>query len=83
MKKTSVYLDDEHLLRLKQAAEAEGRSQSEILRDAIRLYADRTDQPPRTFAMARCIPSGGIARKLGYASIADVPEEVLLEGFGE
>ncbi len=83
MKKTSVYLDDEHLLRLRRAAEAEGRSQSEILRDAIRLYTDRDNQPPRTFAMDGCLTPGGIARKLGYAAIAVVPEEVLLEGFGE
>jgi predicted transcriptional regulator len=81
MKKTSVYLDDEHLLRLKRAAEAEGRSQSEILREAILLYTSQANQPPRKFAMAGIAP--GIARKLGYRSIADIPEDELLEGFGE
>ena len=81
MKKTSVYLDDAHVAILKRAADAEGRSQAEILRDAISLYASRGSQPPRKFSMAGIAP--GIARRLGYRSIADIPEEELLEGFGE
>lgn len=81
MKKTSVYLDDEHAARLRRAAEAEGRSQAEILRDAILLYTSRANQPPRTFAMAGIAP--GLARRLGYRSLADIPEEALIEGFGE
>ena len=76
MKKTSVYLDDEHAARLRRAAEAEGRSQAEILRDAIMLYMSRGNQPPRRFAMA-----GIVAVDLGR-SVADIPEEELLEGFG-
>jgi len=82
MKKTSVYLDDEHATRLKRAAEAEGRSQAEILRDAIMQYTSPASKPPRKFAMDGAV-SKGIARQLGYRSIADIPEEVLLEGFGE
>lgn len=81
MKKTSVYLDDEHVALLKWAAEAKGRSQAEILRDAIMQYTSRNAQPPRKFAMAGIAP--GVARRLGYRSIADIPEEVLLEGFGQ
>ena len=77
MKKTSVYLDEEHLLRLKRAAEVEGRSQSEILRDAILLYTSRANQTPRTFVMA-----GAFRHGLGR-SVAEIPDEELLEGFGE
>ena len=75
MKKTSVYLDDEHVEQLRRVAEAEGRSQSEVLRDAILLDASE-NRPPRTFAMdgVACGPGG---------SIADIPEEELLKGFGE
>ena len=75
MKKTSVYLDDEHVERLRRVAEAEGRSQAEVLRDAILMYTSEK-RPPRTFAMdgVACGPGG---------SIADIPEEELLKGFGE
>jgi hypothetical protein len=76
MKKTSVYLREEELLQLKQAAEAEGRSQSEVLREAIRLYTSRRNGPPRTFALARSFRGDG-------RSMADIPEEELFEGFGE
>jgi predicted transcriptional regulator len=80
MKKTSVYLDDEHVERLRRVAEAEGRSQAEVLRDAILMYADKVSAnakgPPRTFRMA------GVAEGPG-GSIADIPEEELLKGFGE
>ncbi len=75
MKKTSVYLNDEQAERLRQAAEAEGRPQAEIIRDAIVQYTSRPVLP-RTFAMS------GIAEGPG-GSIADIPEEELLRGFGE
>ena len=75
MKKTSVYLSDEHVERLRRLAAEEGRSQAEILRDAILTYASKAARP-RRFAMdgVACGPGG---------SIADIPEEELLEGFGE
>lgn len=80
-----MYLDEHHVQRLKRAAEAEGRAQSEILRDAILLYtSNRNNQPPRKFAMEGIAP--GLARRLGYRSIADIPQDEwdkLLEGFGE
>lgn len=75
MKKTSVYLDVEHAARLKRAAEAEGRSQAEILRDAILMYTSASSQP-RSFAMDGVVSVPGL-------SIADLSEEELLEGFGE
>jgi predicted transcriptional regulator len=75
MKKTSIYLDDEHVARLKRLAEAEGRAQADIVRDAITMY-ESTTRRPRKFAMdgVACGPGG---------SIADIPDEELMKGFGE
>ena len=75
MKKTSVYLDDEHAERLRRVAEAEGRPQAEVLRDAILKY-DSPALRPRSFKM------DGIASGPG-GSIADLSEDELLQGFGE
>lgn len=75
MKKTSVYLDEEHAAELRRLAEAEGRPQAEILRDAILVYAAQA-RPKRTFKMAGAVKGPG-------GSIADIPEEELLKGFGE
>lgn len=75
MKKTSVYLEETHVRQLRRLAEVEGRSQAEVLRDAIVLYARRLDHL-RDFACS------GVAEGPG-GSIADIPEEDLLRGFGE
>jgi hypothetical protein len=75
VKKTSVYLTDAEVDRLAWLAAREGRSQAEVIRRAIAGY-----QPE---------PSGDRRFKLAGAGegpggrIADIPEEVLLEGFGE
>jgi hypothetical protein len=75
MQKTSVYLDREQAEHLARVAREEGRSQAAVLRDAIAMYRPRPTQD-RNFALS------GIGRG-GGTSIADVPEEELLEGFGE
>jgi predicted transcriptional regulator len=75
MRKTSVYLDDEQTKRLARLAREEGRSQAEILREAVATYQPRPSQD-RNFVLA------GSGRGDG-TSIADVPDEELLEGFGE
>ena len=75
MKKTSVYLEELQVARLQRIAEAEGRSQADVVRDAIMQYESQV-RMPRFFAM------DGIAQGPG-GSIADIPEEELLEGFGE
>lgn len=75
MRKTSVYLDERLALRLAALAQAEGRSQSEILREAVETYEPRGGQD-RNFALA------GAGRGDG-SSIADVADEDLLKGFGE
>jgi predicted DNA-binding protein len=73
LKKTSVYLPEPLLRRLKRLARSERTSEAEVLRRAIAAYA-----PERTsggFALARVADGPG-------TSIADVPEEELLQGFG-
>lgn len=75
MHKTSVYLTTEEIARLATIARREGISQAEVIRRAIHLYEPER-KGDRDFALV------GIAEGPG-GSIADVPEEGLLEGFGE
>ncbi|HEV3033479.1 MAG TPA: CopG family transcriptional regulator [Solirubrobacteraceae bacterium] len=75
MRKTSVYLDDEQAERLARLARQEGRPQAEILREAVATYQPKPSQD-RDFALAGSGHGDG-------SSIADVPEEEQLEGFGE
>ncbi len=75
MKKTSVYLSEDDLARLRRLAETEGKSQATVLREALAAY-DAQAPWPREFAV---IDSGeGDGR-----SVADIPEEELMRGFGE
>jgi predicted transcriptional regulator len=75
MKKTSLYLDEADVQRLRRLAEMEGLSQAAILREAMVAYeAVRTHE--RRFALAASWEGDG-------TSIADVPEADLLRGFGE
>jgi hypothetical protein len=75
MRKTSVYLDDEQALRLARVAREEGRSQADVLREAVATYQPKPSQD-RNFALAGSGYGDG-------SSIADVPQEDLLKGFGE
>jgi len=77
MRKTSVYLSQHESTRLAELARSEGRSQAEIIREAISAYipAGRRD--------------GDFALAAGFARIDDdprpiseIPEDELLEGFG-
>jgi hypothetical protein len=72
--KTSVYLSTEEIARLAILAAREGTSQAEVIRRAIRLYQPegRGDRNFLLFGSAQG-PGG---------SVADLDEEVLLEGFG-
>jgi len=75
MKKTSVYLTESEAETLRNLAEREGRSQANILREALVAY-DEQHLPDRDFAF---IGSGeGDGR-----SVVDIPEEELMAGFGE
>ena len=75
VRKTSVYLTEEESRRLAAIARAQGVSQARVIREAIRAYevGGRRDREFQMLAVAQ--GEGG--------SIADVPEEELLVGFGE
>lgn len=77
MRKTSVYLTERESQRLAELARSEGRSQAEIIREAISAYipAGNSDQ---NFALAAGFP------RIDHdpRSISDIPEDELLDGFG-
>jgi len=78
MKKTSVYLSDYEDALLSRIAEEEGTSRAHVLREAIAAYdAGRTDGEgkPKFALIGSFAGSGG--------SIADIPEDELMRGFGE
>ncbi len=78
MRKTSVYLDDAQALRLARLARQEGRSQAEVLREAVATYQPKPSAD-RDFALA-----AGFERIDGDSRpISQIPEDELLEGFGE
>jgi predicted DNA-binding protein len=78
MRKTSVYLDDLLAERLARLARQQGRSQAEIVREAIATY----QAPPvrdRDFALA-----AGFARvDDDPRPISEISEDELFDGFGE
>jgi predicted DNA-binding protein len=78
VRKTSVYLEEEQALRLARLAREEGRSQAEILREAVAAYQ------PRGFGDRSFALGAGFKRIDGDPrSISEIPEEELLKGFGE
>jgi predicted transcriptional regulator len=77
VRKTSVYLDDELAGRLARLARELGRSQAEVLRDAIATYEPRSSVD-RTFALA----SGFERIDDDQRAISEIPEPELLDGFG-
>jgi predicted transcriptional regulator len=78
MRVTSLYLDDELSTRLARLAHQEGRSEMEIVREAITTYQPKPASD-RKFSLA-----AGFARIDSDApSIGRCSQEELLEGFGE
>ncbi len=75
MKKTSVYLTESEAETLRNLAEREGRSQAAVLREALSIYDERS-VPDRDFEMEGIFDGDG-------TSIADVPDDELMKGFGE
>ena len=72
--KTTVYLDGADYRRLRAIAEAEGRSAAELIREAVREYADRR--------AARKRPASIGAFRSGQPDLASRANE-FLAGFGE
>lgn len=76
MRKTSVYLTERESRRLAELARAEGRSQAEIIRQAITAYVPHAES------------DGELALAAGFARIdsdprpiSEIPEDELLAGF--
>lgn len=72
MHKTTIYLDEPTHQRIRQLAEATGRTQAAIIREALAAYARRPRRQPR------CVGLGASGR----GDLSERAEE-LLGGFGE
>ncbi len=73
MKKTTVYLPDELKAALERAAAAQGRSEAELVREAVRELTQRLEPPrPRLPLFSS-----------GDPTLAERVDEELGEGFGE
>ena len=72
-----MYLDDERADRLARLARQEGRSQADVLREAIDAYEPKHSRD-RDFALA-----AGFSRvDVDPRPISQIPKRELLEGFG-
>jgi predicted DNA-binding protein len=77
VRKTSVYLTERESRRLAELARSEGRSQAEIIREAITAYIP-AGRDEGQFALA-----AGFARiDADPRPISEIPEDELLDGFG-
>lgn len=73
MHKTTVYLDDRVFRKLRSLAEATGRPQAVLIREALARYAaSPAKRPPRSIGLGRS----------GTRDLSDRAED-LLKGFGE
>ncbi len=73
MKKTTVYLSDELKAALERAAEAQGRSEAELIREAVRELTRKQEAPrPRLPLFSS-----------GDPTLAERVEEELARGFGK
>jgi predicted DNA-binding protein len=77
VRKTSVYLSERESRRLVELARAEGRSQAEIIREAIAAYV-----PPARDDDNFALASGFRRLDRDPRPISEIPEDELLDGFG-
>ena len=77
MRKTSVYLTERESERLAELARSEGRSQAEIIRDAITAYV-----PARAEEGQFALAAGFDRIDDDPRPISEIPEDELLDGFG-
>jgi predicted transcriptional regulator len=72
MHKTTIYLDDRIYMKIRRLAEATGRTQAMIIREALAAYAGGARRTPSSIGA-------------GSSRSGDVSEraEDLLDGFGE
>lgn len=74
-RKTSVYFTEEDSDTLRGLSERLQVSQAKVLQEALATY-DAEQMPDRNFAFAATFDGDGTA-------IADVPDDELMQGFGE
>jgi predicted DNA-binding protein len=77
VRKTSVYLTERESRRLAELAQSEGRSQAEIIREAITAYVP-AGKSKGDFALA----AGFDRIDNDPRPISEIPEDELLDGFG-
>ena len=75
MKQYTVTLDDEQVERLKRMAATEMKTEDQLIADLIKRYAVESGHE-------RALAMDGIVHGPG-GSVADIPEDELMEGFGE
>ncbi len=68
MVKTTVYLDPDIVLALRQMAETQGRSQAELIRDALQAYARKRKRP---------LPGGLGKYDSGETDVSERAEDIL------
>lgn len=68
MVKTTVYLDDEIAMKVRQIAMADGRSQAEVIREALRAYTRQVRRPR---------PKGVGQYRSGRSNVSESAEEIL------
>lgn len=77
MRKTSVYLTERESRRLAELTRSEGRSQAQIIREAIAAYV-----PPGRGDGEFALAAGFIRIDDDLRPISEIPEDELLDGFG-
>lgn len=75
VKRTTIYLPDDLKRRLEQAARREGRTEADVIREAL---ADALASRKRPRPTVPLTDAG-----LGDATIAERVDELLVEGFGK
>lgn len=70
MVKTTLYLETDTLQVLEQLANAQGRSQGEIIREALAVYAEKGARPA---------PKGIGAYRSGRSDVSERAEDLLRE----
>jgi hypothetical protein len=78
VRKTSVYLSERESRRLAELARSEGRPQAEIIREAITAYVP-SGKSDGEFALAVGFPRVDDDPR----PISEIPEDELLDGFGQ
>ncbi len=72
MLRTTIYLDEEVALAIRQLADREQRSQAEIIREALRRYLKQASKRRKPFE-----PSGVGAYRSGRHDVSQRAEELL------